>query len=104
LLLGGSPLYIFQEVMMAGKPSLISGVVRNPSGNPVTDARVYFTAGPVPLPEIAALTDSNGAFSLSAPSPGIYSIECNADGFAPKAATVTVASGQKVHIDIQLGR
>ena len=28
-------------------------------------ARVYFTSGPVPLPEIAAMTDSSGEFSLN---------------------------------------
>ena len=89
---------------MAEKSAVISGIVRDPSGKPVTDARVYFAKGPMPLPDIAALTNSNGAFSLSAPSAGTYSIECNASGFAPIAATVTVASGQKVQLDIGLKR
>jgi hypothetical protein len=90
--------------MMAEKPAVISGIVRDPGGKPITDARVYFAGGPMPLPDIAALTNSNGAFSLSVPSAGTYSIECNADGFAPRASTVTVASGQKVQLDIQLKR
>ncbi|HWO03103.1 MAG TPA: carboxypeptidase-like regulatory domain-containing protein [Blastocatellia bacterium] len=89
---------------MAGKPGLISGVVRDPNGKPIIDARVYFTGGPEPLPDIAALTNSNGEFTLSAPSAGTYSIESNADGFSPKAATVAVASGQRLHLDIRLER
>jgi hypothetical protein len=99
----GGPLYhSFEQVHIMGKPSMISGVLRNPGGKPVADARVYFTDGPVPLPDIATLTDSDGTFSLSVPSAGTYVIECNADGFAPKAVTVKVASGQKLHLDIQV--
>ena len=89
---------------MAGQASLVSGVVRDPGGKPVSDARVYFTAGPVALPDIAALTDSNGAYSLSVPAAGTYSIECVADGFAPESATVAVASGQKVGHDFLMKR
>ena len=87
---------------MAEKPSVISGVVRDSNGKPVADARVYFTDSPSPLPDIAALTDSSGAFSLSVPSKGTYSLECNADGFALKAATVTVANDQKIDLNIKL--
>ncbi len=87
---------------MAEKPSVISGVVRDSNGKPVADARVYFTDSPSAMPDIAALTDSSGTYSLSVPSKGTYSLECNADGFAPKAATVTVASDQKVNVDIKL--
>lgn len=87
---------------MAGKASVISGVVRDASGKPVADARVYFTEGPVPLPDIAALADSNGGFSLSVPAAGTYGIESAADGFAPESATVAVASGQDVRLDFQL--
>jgi len=51
--------------MMVAKQSVISGIVRDPNGRPVADARIYFIGGPVPLPDIAALTDAAGAFSLT---------------------------------------
>ena len=83
-------------------PSVISGIVRDPLGSPVAQARVYFTDGPVPLPDIAALTDSDGAFSLSAPSVGTYTIECVAEGFTSTAVTVTLAGSQKIQTEIRL--
>ena len=59
-------------------------------------ARVSFVAGPTALPDIAALTDIRGAFTLSAPVPGAYTIQCVADGYAPKAIQVSVGSGQRI--------
>ncbi|MGH9879860.1 MAG: carboxypeptidase-like regulatory domain-containing protein [Pyrinomonadaceae bacterium] len=88
---------------MAG-PSIISGKVVGRDGRPIAMARIYFTAGPQPLPEIAALTNDDGTFSLTAPQPGKYSIQCAADGFATKSVTVTVSQGQTVHLDIELKR
>ena len=87
---------------MGAEQSVITGVVRDPHGRPVAQARVYFTDGPVPLPDIAALTDSAGAFSLAAPVPGTYRIECRVDGFAPAAITVRVAGGQTIHQELRL--
>lgn len=87
---------------MARSPSVISGIVRGPDGKPVSNARVYFTAGPVPLPEIAALTDSGGAFSLTAPAPGEYVIESAADEFSAQSSTVKVKGGEQVRLDLRL--
>jgi hypothetical protein len=87
---------------MAGRADVISGVVRGPSGEPVKDARVSFTSGPVALPDTAALTGDDGSFSLSAPAPGEYSISFNADGFAPKVITVTAGEGEKTRLDVRL--
>jgi hypothetical protein len=81
---------------------VISGVVRTTGGDPVQQARVYFTAGPVALPDIAALTDEEGSFTLSAPDAGTYRIECLAEGFAPAEATVEVAPGQESRIELRL--
>ena len=63
--------------------SLIAGTVRDSKGRPVAQARVFFTGGPEPIPDVAALTDELGAFTLSAPSPGEYSIGFALEGFAP---------------------
>lgn len=80
----------------------ISGQVRDPAGHPVAQARVYFTAGPGPFPDIAALTDERGVFSLSAPSHGDYQIECAAEGFATARTTATVSGDREVRLEISL--
>ena len=89
---------------MARSPSVISGVVGSPDGKPVANARVYFTDGPVPLPEIAALTDDSGMFSLTAPAPGDYVVSAAADDFAGKSLTVKVRGGEQVRLDFKLER
>jgi Carboxypeptidase regulatory-like domain len=87
---------------MARTPSVISGVVRGPDGKTVSNARVYFTAGPVPLPEIAALTDDSGEFTLTAPAPGEYVIESAADEFGARSTKVKVKGGEQVRLDLKL--
>ncbi|MGW7075032.1 carboxypeptidase-like regulatory domain-containing protein [Streptomyces sp. NPDC054866] len=57
----------------------ITGVVRDTSGAPVAGAHVLFTEGPQPLPDIAAVTDTEGRFSLVAPTTGEYTLICRAD-------------------------
>ena len=71
----------------AGKP-FPAGVVQDLNGNPVANARVYFTSSPVALPDIAALTDGAGRFMLTAPQPGQYTIACAADGWETKSVAV----------------
>ena len=51
-------------------PEVIHGVVRDQHGAPLAEARVYFAGGPVPLPDVAAMTDATGTFQLTAPVPG----------------------------------
>ena len=59
--------------MSAGR---ISGSVVDAQGAPVDGARVFLTAGPVPLPDIAAVTGPDGRFELTAPAPGDYTVAC----------------------------
>lgn len=80
----------------------VTGVVRTPDGEPVSEARVYFTGGPQPFPDIAALTDAEGRFVLDLPGPGAYEIESVADGYAPARATVEAAAGGEVEVDLRL--
>ena len=87
---------------MPRSPTVISGVVRGSDGKPVSNARVYFTAGPVPLPEIAAVTDSRGEFSLTAPAPGEYVIESADDKFGSRSSKVKVKGGEQVRLNLQL--
>ncbi|MFT4165544.1 MAG: carboxypeptidase-like regulatory domain-containing protein [Microlunatus sp.] len=50
----------------------IQGVVTDPSGQPVPGAVVMLAAAPVPVPDIAALTDDEGRFSIVVPVSGAY--------------------------------
>jgi hypothetical protein len=90
--------------MMTQKPSVISGVVHDAQGRPVEQARVYFTGGPVPLPEIAALTGSDGSFALTAPAPGTYQIQVATDTSATARAEVIVTEGEEARVKIKLKR
>jgi Carboxypeptidase regulatory-like domain len=55
-------------------PRTISGVVLSEEGTPTKDAVVSLTSGPVPLPDIAAVTGEDGAFTLTAPATGQYAV------------------------------
>lgn len=78
------------------------GVVRDPDGTPIPRARVAFAAGPVPLPDIAALTDAEGTFALSAPADGTYVVQCHADGYRRFEATFPIAGGETKRLDVRL--
>jgi Carboxypeptidase regulatory-like domain len=84
--------------------ALVSGTVRDQGGDPVEGARVYFASGPVPLADIAALTGPDGSFSLSAPAPGSYEVECAAEGESTQRATVEVTQAEDATLDFRLGR
>ena len=82
--------------------ALITGHVTDPAGRPVPQARVLFAAAPVATPDIAALTDDDGAFALSAPSAGEYAVAVSAPGFAASTAYVTIAESHDAAIDVTL--
>jgi hypothetical protein len=82
--------------------SVIAGVVKDKNGSAISGARVSFVAGPVPLQDIAALTDINGTFLLSAPVPGEYTIEVVSEGFFAKKVKIATESNQEKHIEIIL--
>lgn len=87
---------------MIGKTSVVFGMVRDHNGNPISNARVSFVEGPVPLQDIAALTDNKGTFALSAPIAGEYVIEVVSDKFIKKKEKITIEGNQEKHIDISL--
>jgi len=87
---------------MAASLGLVSGLVRDASGRPIAGARVSFTSGPVALPDIAALTDGGGAFTLTASAPGTYEVEAVADGFASRKVSVVVGEGGRAHANFRL--
>jgi len=89
---------------MTHTTGLISGVVKDNSGNAISGARVSFISGPVPIPDIAALTDNNGSFVISAPVPGDYVIEVVSEQFIAKSVKVTVETNERKNIEINLSK
>lgn len=80
----------------------VSGTVLNEDGQPVSDASVMFAESPVAVPDIAALTNDQGRFSLSAPAPGHYVVLVVAEGFAERRVAAEIAGGRQPHIIIEL--
>ena len=90
--------------MASQGPALISGRVLTADGAPIAGARVYFVSGPGSFPDVAALTNDDGAFTLSAPTPGTYEIQGAADGFASRTVEAAVSAGEKASIEIALDK
>ena len=90
---------------MSDNPPVIAGVVVDAGGNPLEEVRVYFVDGPVPLPDIAALTDGKGRFALSAPVPGTYELGVATEGpvgFMQETTKVEVGEVRDVDLEVRL--
>ncbi len=88
---------------MPKNPPMIAGMVVDAEGNPIEGARVYFVQGPVPVPDIAALTDNSGHFALSAPVSGTYQLGIASEGSAGLVReTKTVEVGGERGIDLEV--
>jgi hypothetical protein len=89
---------------MTARGSRIEGRAHLADDSPVVEARVFFIEAPVPVPDIATLTDEQGRFSLQAPASGRYELVCNADGHDPATVAIDVDEGSEiVEVDIELG-
>jgi carboxypeptidase family protein len=80
----------------------ILGTVAGPDGARIAEASVYFLEGPVPLPDIAQLTDAEGGFQLTVPAQGLYRIGVRAPGFEPAEVTVEVRGEPEVAVEVRL--
>jgi hypothetical protein len=87
---------------MSPNPTLVTGVVVDAGGNPIKDARAYFLQGPVPVPDIAALTDRDGRFTLSAPVPGTYELQVAAEDFSPTTKVLNLTGESRLDIAVRL--
>ena len=87
---------------MATKPIIVAGVVRGPAGEQVVQARVFIARGPVPVPDIAALTDAEGRFTLSFPVQGSYEVACVAEEYAPSSTTIEVTDDRNLQVELRL--
>jgi protocatechuate 3,4-dioxygenase beta subunit len=81
----------------------ILGTVTGPDGAPIAEASVYFMEGPVPVPDIAQLTDDQGRFQLNATAPGTYRIGVRAQNFEAAEVTVEVGEEAEVKAALRLG-
>lgn len=82
---------------------LVHGRVLASDRMPIAGASVMFSRGPVPVPDVAQLTGSDGKFELSAPAPGKYRILVNAPGFSVREKTVDVVRGAAQDVEITVG-
>ena len=87
---------------MAPQSTVISGRVCDVAGGAIAGACVFFLEGPVALPDIAALTNEKGEFSLSVPVPGAYRIGCAADGHPPAQVDTVIEAGSRPQVEINL--
>ena len=87
---------------MTSQPALISGGVSQSDGQPVGGARVLFVNAPGSVPDIAALTDASGRFTLAAPWAGTYTIEVAAEGFRSQRISVAIGGGENRELTVEL--
>jgi hypothetical protein len=83
-------------------PEVIHGVVRDEDGRRVEAARVFFASGPVPLPDVAALTAADGTFQLTAPVPGRYSLMCVLDDGRSETRSIEVIRGGEALVEFEM--
>ena len=79
---------------------MISGTATSPAG-PIPKARVTIESSPRALPDIAALTDDCGRFTLTTAGAGRYTIAVHADGFEVARIECDVGASDK-HVDVEL--
>ena len=79
----------------------ITGVVRDATGTPSAGIIVSLTAGPVALPDIAAVTGEGGEFAFGAPVPGEYVVTVSyPDGHQESRVAAVTDPKAPVHLDI----
>lgn len=88
---------------MATKSSLIEGQVLDARGHPVAGARISWVQAPVPMPDVAMLSDTQGRFTVAAPAKGAYTLRCDSDtrGSVQQALQAT---GQPLQVTLKLPR
>ena len=87
---------------MAGPTTLIHGRVLDARGRALAGARISWAEGPVPLPDVALLSDAQGRFTLAAPPPGRYVLRADSD--AGRASATVHAAGAPLTLELTVGR
>ncbi len=65
--------------MDADGPATLSGRVVDTEGAVQPGVAVAFVDGPAAFPDVAAITDADGRFTLTAPTPGRWTVGCRGD-------------------------
>jgi Carboxypeptidase regulatory-like domain len=81
---------------------IVSGHVIGTDGQAVAGANVMFAEGPVALPDIAQVTDTQGAFSLAAPVSGTYRLVVNAPEHRTWERAVRVGRKNETVVEVVL--
>src|SRR3989442_294666 len=80
--------------------STLTGLVTDPSGAAVPNARVVATPA-TGLP-VNARTNANGMYEFKTLPPGIYTVRAMAKGFQPTVKSgITIESGKPISVNIQ---
>jgi hypothetical protein len=81
----------------------VQGIVHDPTHRPIAGALIVLRAAHSDL-SFTAKSNSEGAFSIPAVPPGIYTIEVSSDGFAPVEQTIAVSSSSSeiLHFPLQI--
>ena len=80
---------------------VVLGRVTDPSGHPLAEATVSVPKGTAPVPEMTAITSSDGAYQWDLPA-GTFTLEVHKDGYATAAVEVIVSAGETITQDIIL--
>lgn len=81
---------------------IISGVVTDPSGQPVAGAVVAVAAAPVPVPDIAGLTGEDGRFSVIVPAVGRYVLTVHGERGMTEIHVVVQDEAAEVNVEVSL--
>jgi len=83
--------------------TVLHGRVVDRKGEPVNAAVVYIASAPVSLPDIGALTDEDGRFSIFAPVPGLYTLGARSERWGVTQAEIAVGEEADLQVTIQIG-
>lgn len=81
---------------------IITGTVTDDAGRPLAEAAVAIAAAPGPVPDIAALTGTDGRFAIAAPEPGSYTVVATAPGGRTGRVTVHVGLEGRPEGDVEI--
>jgi Carboxypeptidase regulatory-like domain len=83
-------------------PAIVTGVVRDSRGQGVPGARVFFVDSPVPVLDIAALSDASGRFTLPAPAAGRYRVRGVLDDGGSVEIQIEVRGGEQEVVELRM--
>jgi hypothetical protein len=99
-----APVASFAQTPAAGpRPAItVSGTVRNPAGNPVADASVFFEEKATGA-SVDTKTKADGTFAFLTLRPGAYTVRAQKAGMrAPASASLLLSPGERKQIDLVL--